>query len=407
MYNILVGQSGGPTAVINASLYGVIKEALETDKIDTIYGMINGVEGFLSGKVLNITEYAKEHQIELLKTTPASFLGSCRYKLPENMEDNIYCEMFKRFKEMEIRAVVYIGGNDSMDTVAKLSAYADHIDSPISFIGIPKTIDNDLVCTDHTPGFGSVAKYVATAIKEVVLDAGVYSKPVVTIIELMGRHAGWVTAASVLARTEYDNNPALVYLPESNFDVKTFVEDVKAALKKQNSIVVCISEGIADENGTFICEYGSETAIDGFGHKMLTGSGKVLEEIVKREIGCKCRSIELNLPQRCSAALASLTDIEEASAAGRFGVKSAIAGKTGFMVAFERSEDSVYGISLKLIDVAEVCNKEKKFPDEWIISNGTDISDNFLDYVRPLIQGESSVPFKDGLPEYIKPAYCL
>lgn len=407
MYNILVGQSGGPTAAINASLYGVIAGASESKKTNTIYGMINGIEGFLKGNVFDITEYAKDNQLEHLKTTPSSFLGSCRYKLPENMNDTVYDNLFKKFDEMDIRAVVYIGGNDSMDTVAKLSTYAERINSPICFIGIPKTIDNDLVCTDHTPGFGSTAKYAATVIKEVILDASVYTNPVVTIIELMGRHAGWVTAASILARTKYDHNPLLIYLPESKFNMDSFVDDIRKALKKQNSVVVCISEGISDENGKFICEYGQEMGIDGFGHKMLTGSGKVLEEVVKREIGCKSRSIEFNLPQRCSAVLASSTDINEAYEAGKFGAKNALDGCTGCMVAFERSETNPYSISLKLVDVNDVCNKEKKFPSEWIISNGSDISDDFLPYILPLIQGENHVPFENGLPQYLQSAYKL
>lgn len=405
MYNVLVGQSGGPTAVINASLYGVIKEALKAPEVDTVYGMINGIEGFLNGTVLNITEYAKTNPMEYLRTTPSSFLGSCRYKLPESPEDAVYRELFKKLEEMDIKAFLYIGGNDSMDTVAKLSAYARQVDSEIRFIGVPKTIDNDLVCTDHTPGFGSTAKYVATAVREVVLDAGVYTKPVVTIIELMGRHAGWVTAASVLARTEYDKNPLLVYLPESDFCVDTFLADVKEALKKQNSVVVCVSEGISDKDGRFICEYGAEAAVDGFGHKMLAGCGEVLERLVQKEIGCKCRSIELNLPQRCSAALASLTDIDEAQEAGSFGMQSALLGATGSMVAFERQEGEAYGISLHLVDVAEVCNREKKFPAEWITADGTDIAEEFLAYALPLIQGESRVPFENGLPKYLCPAY--
>lgn len=405
MYNLLVGQSGGPTAVINASLYGVVREALDAEQVDTVYGMINGIEGFLEGAVLNFTEYAGKENLEYLKTTPASFLGSCRYKLPGELEDGVYAELFERFEELEIRAVLYIGGNDSMDTVAKLSAYAQNLNSDIRFIGIPKTIDNDLVCTDHTPGFGSAAKYVATAIREVVLDAGVYTKPVVTIIELMGRHAGWVTAASVLARTEYERNPMLIYLPESNFDIDSFLDDVRKALNVQNSVVVCISEGIADKNGRFICEYGTEASVDGFGHKMLTGCGKVLEDLVKKEIGCKSRSIEFNLVQRCSAMLASETDIKEAAIAGSFGVQCILQGHTGNMVAFERTCEEPYRIALKLVDVERVCNQEKKFPQEWILSNGTDISEQFLSYAVPLIQGESSVPFKDGMPQHLPPAY--
>ena len=404
MYNILVGQSGGPTAVINASLYGVVQEAIDNDKVDTVYGMVNGIEGFLRNRVINMSDYAKGHDISLLKTTPASFLGSCRFKLPENLEDAVYPAIMDKLKEYEIKAFFYIGGNDSMDTVSKLSRYAAKVGEDICFVGVPKTIDNDLIMTDHTPGFGSTAKYVAATVKEIVLDAGVYEHPVVTIVELMGRNAGWVTAASVLARTDYDRNPLLVYLPESDFDVDTFVNDVKEALKQQSSVVVCVSEGISDKSGKFICEYGADAGVDNFGHKMLTGCGKVLEGIIKERIGCKCRSIEINLPQRCSAILASQTDINEAEGAGRHGVRAALASQTGIMITFERAEDE-YAISYGTEDVNKICNREKKFPAEWITAHGTDIADAFLTYVTPLIQGESAVPFENGMPKYLKPAY--
>lgn len=404
MYNILVGQSGGPTAVINASLYGVVQEAIDNDKVDTVYGMVNGIEGFLKNHVINMSDYAKDHDISLLKTTPASFLGSCRFKLPENLEDAVYPAIMDKLKEYEIKAFFYIGGNDSMDTVSKLSRYAAKVGEDICFVGVPKTIDNDLIITDHTPGYGSTAKYVAATVKEIVLDAGVYEHPVVTIVELMGRNAGWVTAASVLARTDYDKNPLLVYLPESDFDVEAFVCDVKEALKQQSSVVVCVSEGISDRNGKFICEYGADAGVDNFGHKMLTGCGKVLEGIIKEKIGCKCRSIEINLPQRCSAILASQTDIDEAEGAGRHGVCAALASKTGIMITFERAEGD-YAISYSTEDVNKICNREKKFPTEWITAHGTDIADAFLTYVTPLIQGESAVPFENGMPKYLKPAY--
>lgn len=405
MYNILVGQSGGPTAVINSSLYGVIKEALDTpDQIDTVYGMVNGIEGFLGGKTIDLTQYGKEHDLSLLKTTPASFLGSCRYKLPEDLEAEVYPVIFSKFQEMSIGAVFYIGGNDSMDTVSKLSRYAEKVGSDIRFMGVPKTIDNDLILTDHTPGYGSTAKHVAATVKEIILDAGVYEHPVVTIVELMGRNAGWVTAAGALARTDYDRNPMLIYLPEADFEPAAFIEDVKQALKGQNSVVVCVSEGISDKNGKFICEYGADAGVDGFGHKMLTGCGKVLEQMVKKEIGCKCRSIEINLPQRCSAIIASLTDIEEAQSAGSFAVKKALEGCTGQMITFVRGEGE-YTMTCGMEDVNKICNQEKKFPAEWITKNGTDVASQFLDYVKPLIRGESKVPFVDGVPQYLKPAY--
>lgn len=407
MYNILVGQSGGPTSVINASLYGVVDNALKNENVNKVYGMVHGIEGFLEGKTLDFNEYASEHEIEMLKTTPASFLGSCRYKLPESIDDDVYEKLFQRFKEMDINAVVYIGGNDSMDTVAKLSKYADKIGSDIACMGVPKTVDNDLVCTDHTPGFGSIAKYVATTMKEVILDAGVYGKPVVTIVELMGRHAGWITAASVLARTEFDKNPMLIYLPETTFDINRFVKDVKEALKQQNSVVVCVSEGLVDSEGKLICEYGTESDADAFGHKMLAGCGKIIADIVKEEIGCKSRAVEINLPQRCSAVLASKTDIDEAVRAGSFAVNSIVEKNTGKMIAFERVSEDPYGIEYRLVDVADVCNKEKKFPKEWITGNGADIAEEFVSYVLPLIQGESSVPFENGISKHLIPTYML
>ena len=404
MYNILVGQSGGPTSVINASLYGVIKEAQAIGQIHTVYGMIHGIEGFLQDKVVDLTEYGKHYDLSLLRTTPASFLGSCRYKLPGDLMDPVYPRIFAKLEEKEIQAVFYIGGNDSMDTVSKLSRYAAMTGSAIRFMGVPKTIDNDLILTDHTPGFGSTAKYVAATVREIILDAGVYVHPVVTIVELMGRNAGWVTAASVLARSECDRNPLLIYLPESEFDVDRFIADVKKAQEKQASVVVCVSEGIVDKNGKFICEYGAVAGVDGFGHKMLTGCGKVLEQIVKKEIGCKCRSIEINLPQRCSAVLSSLTDIEEAQGAGSFAVQKALEGCTGQMISFVRGEGD-YQISYGIEDVNQICNQEKKFPAEWITGNGTDIAEGYLAYVKPLIQGESNVPFDNGIPKYLMPVH--
>lgn len=409
--NILVGQSGGPTAVINASLYGVIREGLrQTEQIGTIYGMVHGIEGFLEGDYVNLSERAQIERIQNLQTTPGAYLGSCRYKLPQNLDDDVYPRLFEKFNMLQIGIFLYIGGNDSMDTVAKLSAYAEKIGSAIRFIGIPKTIDNDLICTDHTPGYGSTAKYVATTVREIALDAGVYKHPVVTIVELMGRHAGWVTAASVLARTKQEPNPLLIYLPESDFDMEQFIEDVRNAFERATSVVVCVSEGISDRDGRFICEYGSEAQVDGFGHKMLAGCGKVLEGVLRERLRCKCRSIEINLPQRCSSVIASRTDVEEATEAGAFAVASALEGHSGKMVAFQRLSDNgntqtpgsdAYRITNTLIDVSKVCNQEKKFPQEWITAHGTDIHPDFTDYALPLIQGENTVPHKKGLPVYM------
>lgn len=401
LVNIAVGQSGGPTTVINASLYGVIKEACDNnDKIDKIYGMINGIEGFIEGKVIDIVDKVSEEEIELLKHTPAAYLGSCRYKLPETMEDSIYRIIFDKFDKLNIKYFIYIGGNDSMDTVHKLSVYAKMTNSPVRIIGVPKTIDNDLTKTDHSPGYGSAAKYVATTVRDIVMDANVYDTHSVTIVELMGRHAGWITAASVLARKYKGDNPVLIYLPEVAFDVKEFVQRVKSELNKKHNVIVCVSEGIKDSDGKFICEYASEAGVDTFGHKMLTGCGKYLENVIKEELGVKVRSVELNVNQRCKAALASMTDIEEAIMAGRNGVKAGLNGETGKMIAMKREDTEEYSIVYETVDCSEVCNQEKVVPREWISEDGTDILQGFIDYVLPLIQGESLTPIENGLPKY-------
>lgn len=401
LVNISVGQSGGPTTVINASLYGVIKEACDNnDKIDKIYGMINGIEGFIEGKVIDIIGEVSEEEIELLKHTPAAYLGSCRYKLPESMEDSIYRIIFEKFDKLNIKYFIYIGGNDSMDTVHKLSVYAKMTNSPVRIIGVPKTIDNDLTKTDHSPGYGSAAKYVATTVRDIVMDANVYDTHSVTIVELMGRHAGWITAASVLARKYKGDNPVLIYLPEVAFDVKKFVQRVKLELNKKHNVIVCVSEGIKDSEGKFICEYSSEAGVDTFGHKMLTGCGKYLENVIKEELGVKVRSVELNVNQRCKAALASMTDIEEAIMAGRNGVKAGLNGETGKMIAMKREDTEEYSIVYETVDCSEVCNQEKVVPREWISEDGTDILQGFIDYVLPLIQGESLTPIENGLPKY-------
>lgn len=400
MKNMIVGQSGGPTAVINGSLYGVVSEGLQhTDTIEHIYGMINGIEGFLNGQYMDMGELDTSDELEFVKTTPGSYLGSCRYKLPEDLSDPVYPELFKKLEEKNIGYFFYIGGNDSMDTVSKLSRYAEKNNSDIRFIGIPKTIDNDLVETDHTPGFGSAAKYVASTVREIIADASVYdNKKSVTIIEIMGRHAGWLTAASVLARKYKDDNPVLIYLPEVTFDQDDFIEKVKENLETTPNLVVCISEGINDGNGTFICEFASDVGVDNFGHKMLTGSGKYLENLVKEKIGVKVRSIELNVCQRCSSSMLSNTDLTEAVNAGIYGVQAAIAGETGKMITFIRHRDHPYELSYGTADVNIICNEEKPVPTEWITRQGSDISDAFITYARPLIQGDVALPSKDGLP---------
>ncbi len=402
MRNIIVGQSGGPTAAINASLYGVIQEGkAHPEQVGHIYGMVHGIEGFLQGRYLDLKEELSEEELELLKITPAAYLGSCRYMLPEDLSAPIYPAIIEKLGELKVGGFFYIGGNDSMDTVSKLSRYGARIGSEIRFIGIPKTVDNDLMEIDHTPGYGSAAKYVAGTVREIVLDASVYHKKSVTIVELMGRHAGWLTAASVLARKQAGDDPVLIYLPEVAFDMEAFAAELERALAKRPCVVVCVSEGIHDASGRFICEYGDQAQVDGFGHKMLTGCGKVLEHFVRERLGVKVRSVELNVSQRCSGMLMSATDLKEADMAGRKGVRAALEGETGVMVAFRRAESGPYELHYETVDVDRVCNREKVFPAEWIEGLGDDIGPGFIDYVRPLIAGQVAHPMEDGVPLYL------
>ena len=400
MKNMIVGQSGGPTAVINGSLYGVVSEGFKhPESIEHVYGMINGIEGFLSNQIMDMHPLLKNGDLELIRTTPGSYLGSCRYKLPEDLNDPVYPELFQKFEDYNIGYFFYIGGNDSMDTVSKLSRYAAKIQSPIRVIGVTKTIDNDLVETDHTPGFGSAAKFVATTVREIAIDASVYdNKKSVTIVEIMGRHAGWLTAASALARKFEGDNPVLIYLPEVAFNQEDFLEKVKKALETTPNLVVCVSEGINDGSGTFICEFASDVGVDTFGHKMLTGSGKYLENLIKEKLGVKVRSVELNVSQRCSSSCLSKTDLDEADHSGAFAVNAALNGETGKMISFVRTNTSPYELSFSTADVNIICNQEKAVPLSWITKDGSDVTDEFIRYAAPLIQGSVDVPTENGLP---------
>ena len=403
--NLIVGQSGGPTAVINSSLYGVVSEGLRhPEQIQHIYGMVNGIEGFLAGTVFDFATALPGSSLEKLKTTPGAYLGSCRYKLPESLEDPVYPRLFQKFREMNIGWFFYIGGNDSMDTVSKLSRYAAQTGSDIRIIGEPKTIDNDLVHTDHTPGFGSAARYVASTVREITIDANVYEKKSVTIVEIMGRHAGWLTAASALARKYKGDNPLLIYLPETTFDQEAFLKAVEKSFEKNCNVIVCVSEGIHDAEGTFICEYDSSVGTDTFGHKMLAGCGKYLENLVRSRLGVKARSVELNVSQRCSVSMMSATDQMEAVTAGNFGVQAALNGETGKMVSFlrETGTDGSYSMKCSLEDVNVICNEEKTVPADWITADGSDVTQDFLDYAAPLIQGTVEIPLgTDGLPDFV------
>ena len=401
--NCMVAQSGGPTVAINASLAGVIDGVSASSMYDTVYGSLNGITGILNDDLLNLTELMDGHPeyLSRLAQTPAMYLGSCRYKLPHYLDDDSpYVFIFKQFETYHIEAFFYIGGNDSMDTVLKLSEYGKRIGSSVRIIGIPKTIDNDLCETDHTPGFGSAAKYIASSLLEIAHDTFIYAVKSVTIVEIMGRDAGWLTAASVLARKFEGDNPVLIYLPEVAFDQEQFLADVQKAFEHTSNLVVCISEGINDGNGKFVCELASDVGVDTFGHKMLTGSGKYLENLVKDRLGVKVRSIELNVNQRCSSAMLSATDEKEAIASGSFGVQTALKGTTGMMIAFHRTDDADYHISYAPEDVNLICNQEKTVPLDWITGNGSDIGQQFIDYALPLIQGSVKVPEEGGLPRF-------
>ena len=399
--NAIVGQSGGPTAAINATLAGVIKGALAAQKngqIGTLYGMRNGVEGLLAERLIDLgKEFEDESRLSILVNTPSSALGSCRKKLPPPEKDeSVYAEILRIFKKYDIRYFFYIGGNDSMDTVDKLSAYFAKNQYEAKIVGVPKTIDNDLVVTDHTPGFGSAAKYVAVTMQEILRDCAVYTIPAVTIVEIMGRDAGWLTTAAALPGADGGIGPDLVYLPEKNFDLEAFFADVRAALDRHPNVVVAISEGIHDANGKYVGE-GLTGGVDAFGHTQLSGAGKVLEVAVKEKFGCKVRSIELNLPQRCAAHLASAADLSESVAAGEHAVKAALAGESGCMVTMIRS-DAPYNITYGISPVSAIANQVKHVPDAYINERANGVTDACIAYLRPLICGEATPLYKDGLP---------
>ncbi|MCR5580954.1 MAG: 6-phosphofructokinase [Pseudobutyrivibrio sp.] len=401
MGNVIVAQSGGPTVAINASLAGVIEGAMAS-KYDQVYGSINGILGIKDDNIIDLGKIANSDPnfIKQLKVTPAMFLGSCRFKLPSvESNDPIYNTLFNQFAKYNIDAFFYIGGNDSMDTVDKLSAYAKTIESPIRFVGIPKTIDNDLCVTDHTPGFGSAAKYIATTTMEVIYDAKIYNSPSVTIIEVMGRDAGWLTAATSLARNDSCCGPDLIYLPEVPFNTEIFVNDLSRLLKEKTNIVVAVSEGIRDAKGEYISA--STGTLDNFGHAQLSGAGKTLEYLVKDRLGVKVRSIEVNVLQRAAAHMSSLTDIKESVALGKNGVKYAEAGETGIMVICRRTSNSPYTIEYDKAKIHDIANEAKEVPKEWINSDHNWVTDDMIDYLKPLVIGEPKLEYQDGLPVYV------
>ncbi len=399
--NAIVGQSGGPTAAINASLAGVIYAAYTSEEIETVYGMENGISGMLEERIIEMNALAAcEKDLMLLCKTPASYLGSCRFKLPTDISDPVYDNLFAILEKYNIGYFFYIGGNDSMDTVMKLSAYAKAHGKDCKFVGVPKTIDNDLPDTDHTPGFGSAAKYIAATVREISADSHVYNVHSVTIVEIMGRNAGWLTAASALARYK-GLGPDLIYLPERDFSFEEFKEDIEALSKTKQNIIVAISEGAHLANGEYVCEQVASGAVDVFGHKYLGGTARVLEDYVRNTFGYKARGIELNVPQRCAGHFLSKTDIDESFYVGEKAVSFAISGKTGILTAFQRISDNPYFSECVAVDIESVANLEKTVPLAWINDRGNNVTEEFIRYASPLISGEVEVEYENGLPKML------
>lgn len=408
--NVIVGQSGGPTAAINSSLAGVYRTARDRGA-GKVYGMLHGIQGLLQERYIDLSEYiTSDLDTELLKRTPAAFLGSCRYKLPEIHEDRaVYDKIFEILEKLNIEAFIYIGGNDSMDTIKKLSDYAIVTGFPTRFVGCPKTIDNDLALTDHTPGYGSAAKYIGTSVKEIIRDSFSleYSKGLVSIVEIMGRNAGWLTGAAALAQGEDCTGPDLIYLPELPFDVEKFGEKVRDLLAKKSSVVVAVSEGIRLADGRYVCELGqSIDFVDAFGHKQLSGTANYLASYIAGEIGCKTRAIELSTLQRAASHCSSRVDILEAYQVGGAAVKAADEGDSGKMVVLNRLSDDPYQCGTEVKDVHKIANDERLVPRNWVNEEGTYVTDEFVTYVRPLIQGDVSPVMVDGIPRHLyKPGY--
>lgn len=403
--NVIVGQSGGPTAAINSSLAGVYRTSKDRGA-QKVYGMLHGIQGLMQERYIDLSEYIQtELDAELLKRTPAAFLGSCRYKLPEIHEDaTVYEKIFTILNKLNIEAFIYIGGNDSMDTIKKLSDYAIVTGHPTRFIGCPKTIDNDLALTDHTPGFGSAAKYIGTSVKEIIRDSFCleYEKGLVSIVEIMGRNAGWLTGAAALAKGEDCSGPDLIYLPELPFDIEKFGAKVRELLAKKPSVVVAVSEGIRLADGRYVCELGqSIDFVDAFGHKQLSGTANYLASYIAGEIGSKTRAIELSSLQRSASHCASRVDILEAYQVGGAAVKAADEGDSGKMVVIQRLSDDPYQSGTEVKDVHKIANDEKLVPREWVNEDGSYVTDEFVNYVRPLIQGDVSPVMVDGIPRHL------
>lgn len=404
--NVIVGQSGGPTAVINASVAGVYTAAKRAGA-EKVYGMVYGIQGFLEDKVLDMDEYlAKEEKVELLKRTPSAFLGSCRFKLPEsNGNEELYEKVFARLAQYNISCLFYIGGNDSMDTVKKLSDYAAAHGKHQRFVGVPKTIDNDLPITDHCPGYGSAAKYIATSLKEIIRDNAAYGdyRTAILVVEIMGRHAGWLTAAAALAKDDSCEGVDAIYLPERDFDQDAFLRKVWELAQQKKSVVIAVSEGVHLANGRFVCELDglSGECVDVFGHKQLSGCGVYLAGLIQEKLGYKARAVEFSTLQRAASHMASLTDINEAVRAGEAAVEAAIEGNTGVMVTFVREAGEEYHIETGIHDIHKIANLERKVPAEWIREDGCSLTEKYEKYARPLIQGELYPVYENGTPRHL------
>ncbi len=403
--NIVVGQSGGPPAVINSSLAGVFSAAKALG-VKKIYGMHHGIQGFLNEDLIDISEYVKDDKdVELLKRTPSAFLGSCRYKLPKiEGNEEVYDKIFEILEKYDIECLFYIGGNDSMDTIKMLSDYAAMKGKSQRFMGVPKTIDNDLPITDHCPGYGSAAKYIATSMKEIIRDNESFGveKPTVTIVEIMGRHAGWLTAAAALSRGEDCDGPDMIYLPEVTFDVDDFVERVKKLAAEKSSVVIAVSEGLKLADGRFACELGNASDfVDAFGHKQLSGCAAALANIVAGATGLKTRAVEFSTLQRAATHIASLQDINEAFSVGYLAGQAAEEGKTGMMITIDVKERNPYQVGYSIYDIHAIANVERPVPAEWIINDGTDVSEEYVNYARPLILGELTPMMVNGTPRHL------
>ena len=398
----IIGQSGGPTAVINASAQGVIQTALKADCITHVLGAAHGIKGVLEDKLYDMGQ-EDSVELDLLKFTPSSALGSCRYKLADpDVDDADYRRILEIFKKYDVRYFFYNGGNDSMDTCNKISKYMQKVGYECRVMGVPKTIDNDLMVTDHTPGYGSAAKYIGVVMKEIIRDATVYGTKYVTVVEIMGRNAGWLTAAAALAKSDDCEGVDMICLPEVPFNVDHFVEKVRVMQEKKPSIVIAVSEGVKLEDGRYVCELADDVhAVDAFGHKALTGTARYLANVVARNLDTKTRCIELSTLQRCAGHLTSRTDITEAYQVGGAAAKAAFEGVTGQMVALKRISNSPYQCTTELHPISEVANLEKKVPLSWMNENHTQMTEEFLEYARPLIQAELTPLYIAGLPHHI------